>query len=154
MCNFQEWELTTCEALMPFLCMIEACPSGTFHCSNGKCINREFLCDGQNDCGDGSDELNCPERCQHHLESSGDIIGKLGIFFETFFFVLTLKLWIKHYYYLSCDSLYKKSQWIFQYFLPPLFWQKKFRQNAASKYSRVHGLENSPLVRNFPIHGP
>jgi hypothetical protein len=70
----QVWELTTCEALMPFLCRIDACPSGTFHCSNGHCINREFLCDGQNDCGDNSDELNCPERCHYHLESSGDII--------------------------------------------------------------------------------
>ena len=70
----QEWELTTCEALMPFLCRIDACPSGTFHCSNGQCINREFLCDGQNDCGDSSDELNCPDKCHYHLESSGDII--------------------------------------------------------------------------------
>ena len=70
----QQWELTTCEELMPFLCMIEACPAGTFHCSNGQCVNRKFLCDGQNDCGDSSDELNCPDKCQYHLESSGDII--------------------------------------------------------------------------------
>ena len=86
MCHFQgtfkedvrqEWELFTCDALMPFMCRISACPQNTFHCSNGKCINREFLCDGQNDCGDGSDELNCPSNCQFHLESSGDIIGKL-----------------------------------------------------------------------------
>ena len=53
----QEWELFTCEALMPFMCQIKTCPAGTFHCSNGKCINREFLCDEENDCGDGSDEV-------------------------------------------------------------------------------------------------
>lgn len=70
----QEWELTTCEALMPFMCLIPACPIGTYHCSNGKCVNNEFVCDGQNDCGDSSDELNCPDRCHFHLESSGDII--------------------------------------------------------------------------------
>ena len=32
----------------------------------------------QNDCGDGSDELDCPGRCQFHLESSGDIIQSPG----------------------------------------------------------------------------
>lgn len=56
----QEWELTTCEALMPFMCLIPACPIGTYHCSNGKCVNNEFVCDGQNDCGDSSDEVNVP----------------------------------------------------------------------------------------------
>ena len=74
----QEWELTTCEALLPFMCRINACPDGTYHCSNGRCVNAGFVCDGQNDCGDGSDELNCPSRCQHHLESSGDIIQSPG----------------------------------------------------------------------------
>ena len=121
----QHWELTTCEALLPFMCRINACPSGTFHCSNGNCVNKEFECDGQgfylqsflqlitlcllvpaasyqggcllpeisccdrdtkklrgfarqNDCGDGSDELDCPGRCQFHLESSGDIIQSPG----------------------------------------------------------------------------
>ena len=53
----QEWELFTCDALMPFMCRISACPQNTFHCSNGKCINRDFICDGENDCGDGSDEV-------------------------------------------------------------------------------------------------
>ena len=43
----QEWEVTTCEALLPFMCEIRACPSGSKHCSNGKCVNSKFLCDGQ-----------------------------------------------------------------------------------------------------------
>ena len=77
-----------------FIFRIPACPLGTYHCSNGKCVNNQFVCDGQNDCGeqinsifflniyiyrkiligDSSDELSCPDRCTFHLESSGDII--------------------------------------------------------------------------------
>lgn len=47
---------------MPFMCRIDACPQNTFHCSNGKCINRDFICDGENDCGDGSDEVSNIEK--------------------------------------------------------------------------------------------
>ena len=43
----QHWELTTCEALLPFMCRINACPVGTYHCSNGNCVNNDFVCDGQ-----------------------------------------------------------------------------------------------------------
>uniref|UniRef100_A0A8C5WSN8 Basement membrane-specific heparan sulfate proteoglycan core protein n=1 Tax=Laticauda laticaudata TaxID=8630 RepID=A0A8C5WSN8_LATLA len=35
-------------------------------CSNGQCIRRDFLCDGERDCTDGSDELHCgtPSPCE------------------------------------------------------------------------------------------
>ena len=82
----QQWELTRCETLLPFMCQIkvsdqalhriifivfftyhfQACPRGSKHCSNGQCVNEAYLCDGQDDCGDGSDELNCANQCTKH----------------------------------------------------------------------------------------
>ena len=40
----------------------DSCPEGTFQCSDGKCISKSWLCDGENDCSDGEDEQNC-ESC-------------------------------------------------------------------------------------------
>ena len=70
----QSWQLETCESLLPFLCRTSACPSGSYHCSNGRCVNSEFRCDKQNDCGDWSDELDCPSLCHYYMASSGDVI--------------------------------------------------------------------------------
>lgn len=70
----QVWELAACESLHPFVCQLPVCPKNSLYCSNGKCVNHRWKCDGQDDCGDESDEMHCPRRCHYHLQSSGDSI--------------------------------------------------------------------------------
>ncbi|KAL3983031.1 EGF-like domain family protein [Acanthocheilonema viteae] len=54
------WGLEMCNTLLPFICVLPACMKGSFFCQNGKCLSHSVHCDGVNDCGDYSDEFNCP----------------------------------------------------------------------------------------------
>ena len=41
-------------------CSVEwKCPESYWKCANGICIVNVTVCDGQDHCGDGSDERNC-----------------------------------------------------------------------------------------------
>ena len=74
----QVWQLSRCEDLLPFVCQRQVCSSNSFHCSNGRCVNAAWKCDGHNDCGDDSDEMDCPRRCRFYMSSSGDKVQSIN----------------------------------------------------------------------------
>ena len=58
----------SCNEISSF-CPVAArtCSWTQFTCRNGHCIPSGWQCDGDNDCGDYSDETGCSCKCQVHL---------------------------------------------------------------------------------------
>ena len=41
------------------ICRSKTCEPNRFKCVNNKCVRQSNVCDGIDQCGDGSDETNC-----------------------------------------------------------------------------------------------
>lgn len=69
---------------LPLSLSLSVCADGEFHCNTGRCLSPARVCDGYDDCGDLSDELNCGKTTHTHIHhrvshTQGDAVWQLGI---------------------------------------------------------------------------
>lgn len=50
------------------------CRADQATCQSGECIPRDYICDGERDCSDGSDEFRCGK---HHSQSTWTLLGNI-----------------------------------------------------------------------------
>jgi len=54
------WNMYLCVCVCVFT---GSCPPGSLQCNNNNCYKQEQICDFTDDCGDGTDELDCGTSC-------------------------------------------------------------------------------------------
>ncbi|XP_004588861.3 complement component C8 beta chain [Ochotona princeps] len=77
-CDFSDKEVEDCVANRP--CRTQVQCEGFVCAQTGRCVNRRLLCNGDNDCGDQSDEANCKriyKKCHQEMEQYW-AIGRLA----------------------------------------------------------------------------
>ncbi|XP_019812940.2 complement component C8 beta chain isoform X2 [Bos indicus] len=83
-CNFSDKEVEDCVSNRP--CRSQVRCEGFMCAQTGRCINRRLLCNGDNDCGDQSDEANCRKtykKCQQEMEqywAIGSLASGINLF--------------------------------------------------------------------------
>ncbi|GFS01093.1 C-type lectin and Low density lipoprotein-receptor and CUB domain containing protein [Elysia marginata] len=61
------WYLDVCDRPRSFVCEATPCPTESFRCDSGRCVATNLRCNGENNCGDNSDERNCPSECSQYI---------------------------------------------------------------------------------------
>ena len=60
--------------------MCAGCELSEFTCTNGRCVRRDYRCDGHNDCWDNSDELGCSTCEIRQFNATNEwVLNKVGV---------------------------------------------------------------------------
>ncbi|XP_028018829.2 complement component C8 beta chain [Balaenoptera acutorostrata] len=83
-CSFSDKEVEDCVSNRP--CRSQVRCEGFVCAQTGRCVNRRLLCNGDNDCGDQSDEGNCRriyQKCQQEMDqywAIGSLASGINLF--------------------------------------------------------------------------